>query len=111
MKLLINWLISGLAVFIASRILPGVSIADLKTALVVAAVLGIINVFVKPILTLLTLPITLLTFGLFSVVVNAFIIILVDGFVTGFSVSGFFTAVIFSLVLSLVNSVLYKIAE
>jgi putative membrane protein len=102
-EFLINILISGLAVFIASYILPGVTLDNFLTAIFVGLLLGIINVVIKPILILLTLPITLITLGLFTFIINALMVILVDALITGFSVNNFWTAIVFSLVLSLVN--------
>jgi putative membrane protein len=102
--MLINWFISGVAVFISAYVLPGVHVTDFVTALIVALVLGVINVIVKPILFVLTLPITLLTLGLFTFILNALMIMLADAFVKGFTVDGFIWALLFSLVLSIVNS-------
>ncbi len=106
MRLLISWLISAIAVFITSYILPGVQIDSFGTAFVVALVLGIINAIVKPILFVLTLPITILTLGLFALVLNVLMILLTDNLVSGFSVDGILWAVLFGLVLSIVNSIL-----
>lgn len=106
MNLLIGWLISGLSIFISAKLIPGVHVRDLSTALIVAIVLGVINTFIKPILTLLTLPITIVTLGLFSLIVNALLILLVSRLVDGFQVSGLMAAILFGLVLSVVNSIL-----
>lgn len=111
MGLLITWLVSGLSIFIAAHIIPGVEVADLTSALIVAVVLGIINTFLKPILTILTLPITIVTLGLFSLVLNALLIMLASRIVTGFTVSGLLPAILFSIVLSIVNSILNSIVD
>lgn len=111
MNLLIGWLVSGISIFIAAKVIPGVSIQDLSTALIVAIVLGIINTFLKPILTFLTLPITILTLGLFSLILNALLILLASNLVAGFHVSGLFAALLFGLVLSIVNSILNMIVS
>lgn len=103
MALLINILISGLAVYIASYLLPGVMLDGFGAAIIVGIVLGIVNTVVKPILVLLTLPITIVTLGLFAFVINALMVLLVDALIPGFSVASFWTAIIFSLVLSVVN--------
>lgn len=109
MNMLAGWLIYGLSVFIAAHIIPGVEVKDLSTALIVAIALGIINTFIKPILTILTLPITIITLGLFSLVLNALLILLVSNVVQGFHVSGLLSALLFGLALSIVNSLLNMI--
>ncbi len=106
MGLLIKILINGLAVFITANFLPGVKVDGFISAVIVAIVLAIVNFIVKPILHLLTLPITILTLGLFSFVINALMILLVDNLVSGFYVNGFWSALLFSLILSLVSSLL-----
>lgn len=111
MGILINWFISGLAVFAAAYILPGVHVDSFLTALIVALVLGIVNAIIKPILFVLTLPITLLTFGLFALILNALMILLTDALVVGFSVDGFFWALLFSFLLSLINSFLFHFSD
>ncbi len=111
MQIVINLLINGLAVLISAYLLPGVKVDGYFTAIVVAVVLGIVNTILKPILILFTLPITILTLGLFTFVINALIILLVSSLVPGFSVKGFGWALIFSLVLSLVNSFLHSLTK
>ncbi len=109
MQVIISVLISTLAVIVSAYIIPGVVVESFTTAIVVAIVLGIINMFVKPILVLLTLPITVLTLGIFLLVINAVIIILVTNIVPGFRVNGFIAALLFSLVLSIVSSFLHSL--
>jgi len=109
MGILFNWVASALIVIIASYILPGVHVAGFTTALLVALLLGFFNMLLKPILILLTLPITILTLGLFTVIINAIIVILVTYFVPGFTVDSFWSAVLFSLVASLLNFIAAKI--
>ncbi len=111
MGLILNLLVSGLAVFITAQFLPGVSVDSFIIAILTAIVLGLINMFIKPIINILTLPINLLTLGLFSFVVNALMILLASHFVTGFHVNGFIAALLFSIVLSLVNSVLNSLTK
>lgn len=111
MSLLGNWIVSALAILITSYLLPGVRINDFLTALLVAVVLGIANAFLKPILIFLTLPITILTLGLFTLVINAFLIILTSNLVSGFTVDGFISAFLFSLVLSVINSLLHGLVK
>ncbi len=111
MRLLTLLLINGFAVFIAAYILPGVSVETFVTALVVAVVLGVINTFIKPLLLLLTLPITIITFGLFALVINGLMVLLASAIVPGFHVENFLWALLFSLVISLVSSLLNRIAH
>lgn len=110
MSILINWLISAVAILVAAYILPGVQVSSFTAALVAAVVLGIINAVIKPILLILTLPINLLTLGLFTFVINALVIILTANLVPGFKVAGFWWALLFSIVLSLINSFLHQLS-
>jgi putative membrane protein len=102
---IIRFLLSGLAVMLTGYLLPGVSVEHYGYALLVAIVLSLANLIVKPILIILTIPITIVTFGLFLLVINAVIILLVDTLIpTGFEVAGFWWALAFSLILSIFNS-------
>lgn len=94
---------SAAAIWIAAYLLPGVTIAPLSIV-VLAVVLGIINVFIKPIVSFLTLPLTILTLGLFSLVVNAAFVLLAAYVVPNVMIDGFVTAVLFSIIVSLVNA-------
>ncbi len=109
MKLLFRILITTGLVLLISHFMTSVSVANFTTALIVAVVLGLLNIFIKPILVLLTLPVTILTLGLFLFVINAFIILLCSRLVDGFRVNSFWTALIFSVILSISQSVVYKI--
>ena len=111
MKLLIKWILSAAAVFLTSYILPGVHIDSFLTALLVAFTLGVVNAVIKPILFILTLPVTIITLGLFALVLNVLMILLSDSLVQGFSIDGFWWAVLFGLVLSLISSVLNSFAR
>lgn len=107
MGILIRLLINALAVLITSYILQsGVKVDSFFDAVVVAVVLGIINAFIKPIVTILTLPINLLTLGIFSFIINGLFVLLVSRIVPGFEVTGFVWAILFSIVLSLVSALL-----
>ena len=108
MNIVLRIIISAIVAFALSYILSGVHIQSFVTALILAIVLGLLNLFVKPILIILTLPITIFTFGLFLFVINALIILLAAKFVSGFSVDGFWWALLFSLLLSILTSFLYK---
>lgn len=111
MYFILNWLISGLAILIAAYIIPGIHVEGFFPALVTALVLGLINAFIKPIIIILTLPINILTLGLFTLVINAALILLTSAIVPGFTVDGFFWALLFSVALSLVNFALSKISQ
>jgi putative membrane protein len=102
MKIFIHWLIAALAIGIVASILPGVTVT-LTGALILAVVLGVINTFIRPGISLLTLPITILTLGIFSLIINALFIMLADWLVAGFKVDGFWWAFLFAVLLSLVN--------
>ncbi len=107
----VRFLMSGLAVLLASYLLPGVSVEHYGYALLVAVVLALANVVVKPLLVILTIPLTVFTLGLFLLVINAVIILLVDYLVPGFNVDGFWWALGFSLILSLFNSMFTDLAK
>lgn len=95
----------------AAYILPGVDVDSFVTALVVAVVLGILNALLKPILLILTLPITILTLGLFTFVINLMLVYLTEAVVPGFVIDGLLSAVLFSLVLSLINGFLGQMGK
>ena len=104
MQILISWIVSAMVVFAVAYVLPSVVVENFTSALVVALVLGIINAFLKPVLLILTLPINVLTLGLFTFVVNAILILLVSKIVPGFVVNSFLAAFIFGIVLSIANT-------
>lgn len=101
---IVRFLLSGLAVLLTAYLLPGVDVKHYGYALLVALVLSLVNLIVKPILVILTLPITVVTLGLFMLVINAAMIMLVDYFIPDFYVDGFWWALAFSLILSIFNS-------
>ena len=111
MPFLIKWLLSAVAVVIAAYLLPGVALDGFFAALVTALVLGFANGFIRPFLFILTLPVTVLTLGLFYLVINGMMVLLTAAVVPGFHVAGFWWALLFSLVLSLVNLFLGDIVE
>ena len=106
MNILWRWLIITVAIIIIAYILPGVSISSPLAALAAAAVLGLLNVVLKPIIVILTLPLNILTLGLFTLVINALIIILAAMIVPGLEIVSFWWAVLFGLILSLINSLI-----
>lgn len=103
-------LINGLIVFMLAMILPGVEVANYFSAVWVGLLLGVVNFLVRPLLTILTIPITILTLGLFLIVINGLMVLLVDAMSMGFSVTGLFWAIIFSLLLGFANTLLDKSA-
>jgi putative membrane protein len=111
MNTILRFLLNGLAVFLAAYLLPGVDVDGYGAALIVALVLSIANVIVKPLLILLTIPITIISLGLFLLVINAIIILLVDYLVSGFSVDGFWWALLFSLLMSVFNSMFNDLSK
>jgi putative membrane protein len=100
---ILHWLVLVIAILIAAYLVPGVHVTIIG-AIVLAVVLGLINVFIKPVIGILTLPINILTLGIFSLILNALIIMLLALLVPGFGVSGFWAAFFFSIVLSLINA-------
>ena len=104
MSLVIRLVLSAVGVLIAAYLLPGVNVDGFFAAIVVSVILGILNWTVKPLLILFTLPLTFLTLGLFLLVINALIILLANAIVPGFQVEGFWWALLFSLLLTVLNS-------
>ncbi len=107
MKLILRILITAFIVVALANFLPGTAIKSFGTGIWVAIILGLMNVFVKPILVILTLPVTVFTFGLFLLVINALLILLCSSLVSGFYVDGFWWALLFSLLLSFCQSILF----
>jgi len=111
MNFLVRLLLSALAVIIGAYILPGVQVVSFWSALLVALVLSLLNITIKPLLIIFTIPITLLTLGLFLLVINALIILLADAIIAGFVVDGFWWALAFSLILSIINSLISDLSK
>jgi putative membrane protein len=110
MNFILKLLATTLAVIVTTYLLPGVHVASFLIALLVAVVLSFFNAFLKPLLVILTLPITIMTLGLFLLIINALIIILTAALVPGFDVDGFLWALAFSIILSLVSMLMEWIA-
>lgn len=106
MKLILRWALSAGAFWVVAHYLPGISLAGWKVALILSFLWGLIGFTVKPVLLLLTLPINLLTFGLFTLVINGFLLWLLGGVVKGFEIDTFVHAIIGALALSLVIGVI-----
>ena len=103
MKLLLVWLVNALALMAVAYLLPGIAVASFLTALVAALVLGLVNAVIRPVLILLTLPVTLLTLGLFIFVINGLLFWLVGSFISGFTVAGFWPGVFGAIAYSIVS--------
>jgi putative membrane protein len=111
MKLLITWLISTAAVLISAWLISGASVSGFWSGLLVALILGVVNAVIRPFLLLLTLPINVLTLGLFTLVINALMVLLVAAILPGFVVSSFWIALIFSIILSIVVWILEALLD
>lgn len=111
MRMLIHLFVTAGALLVAAYIVPGIKVESFTVAIIAALVLGLLNIFVRPLLVLLTLPATILTLGLFIFVINALMFWLVTVFVDGISVSGFFPALVGSLIISLISAITTKLIE
>jgi len=111
MGILIKLLINTLAVFAAAKILPGVHVKNFTTAILVAVVLAVLNALLKPVLIFFTIPVTILTLGLFLLVINAVIVLICARLLSpGFAIDGFWYAMLFSIVISIISYILERIA-
>lgn len=111
MRILVSWVLNALAIVLVAYIVPGISVESFWVALLVALLLGLLNVFLKPLLVILTLPITILTLGLFVLVINALLLLLVSALIDGFSVDGFWVAVLGGIVLAVLHSIFSTLLE
>lgn len=111
MYILLSLILSTIAVFVTANILPGVKIDGWTTALIVAIVMGVVNAFIRPLLLILTLPINILTLGLFTFVIIALLVMLVSAIVPGFHVAGFWWAMAFGLVLAIISGFLNSLID
>lgn len=106
MGIIVSWIVYAIAIYLTAYLLPGIKIVDFPTALLASVGLGLINAIIRPIILLLTLPLNILTLGLLTFVINALMVMLAAELVPGFAVESFWWAVLFSLVLSVVNALL-----
>lgn len=109
MNLVIRILVTAGLVMLIAHLLPGVNIDSIIQSVYVAIILGLLNVFIKPIIILFTLPVTILTLGLFLLVINALLVLLCSNIVGGFHVESFWTAMFFSIILSISQSLVFKL--
>ncbi len=103
MKLLVVWLINAVSLLVVAYLVPGIALASFWAALVAALILGLVNTVIRPLLVLLTLPVTILTLGLFIFVINGLLFWFVAAFIEGFAVAGFWTAVLGAIAYSIVS--------
>lgn len=111
MNLLIRWILFSLAIVFVAWIIPGISVSSFWAALLVSIIIGLINTFIKPVLMFVTLPINFLTLGLFTLVVNALLLMLAGWASPGFSVDGFWSALFGSIILSLLSVPISNIGD
>lgn len=104
MKFIAHLILTALALLLVAEIVPGIEVSNIYIALLAALVLGFLNAFVKPVLVLFTLPITILTLGLFMFVINALLFIFAAAFIDGFTVTGFFPALLGSVIVSVLSA-------
>ena len=111
MRTIIKLIVNGIAVYVSASLITGVDIADFMTAIIAALVFALVNTFIKPIIMLLTFPITLVTLGLFKLVINACLVLLVAYLVQGFVIAGFLQALLFALLYSIISTLISVIAK
>ena len=106
----VSWLLAALALWIVAYIIPGIKVRDFRAALIAALVIALVDIIIGPILRFITFPLTLITLGLFRLVVNAILLKLAAMFTPGFAVDGFLSALIGSLVLTILSTILQSLA-
>ncbi len=111
MILILRWILFALAVMLAAWIIPGISVENFPAALLLAFIMGLINAFIKPLLMLITLPINVLTLGIFGLIINALLFMLAGYFAPGVSISGFLPALLGSLLLTFLGAAIFKIPD
>lgn len=109
MQTVIRWFVNALSLYIVANVIPGIAVRDFGAALVAAVVIGLVNALIKPVLVVLTLPITILTLGLFTFVINALLLKLAGSVTPGFTVASFGSAFVGSIVLSIVSTILTRL--
>ena len=110
-SLLVRWILNAVALYIVAKILPGIHLLDFGSALIAVIVIGLVNALIKPLLFLLTLPVTIVTFGLFALVLNALMLMLASALTPGFKIDGFGTALLGSILLSIVTTILHSLVQ
>lgn len=111
MILLLRWILYTLAVMLVGWIVPGIDVANIQSAMLICVIMALINIFIRPLVTVITLPINLLTLGLFGIIINALLFILAGHFAPGVHIDGFLSALLGSLVLSFLGLIIDSITE
>ena len=111
MMMIAQWILNALALYIVAHIVSGISLGSFGSAMIAIVIMSIVNMLVKPILFLLTLPITIVTFGLFTLILNAIMLMLVSKFTPGFHVDGLWPALIGSLLYSIIATILHTLVR
>lgn len=106
-----RWIVNGLALYVVASVVPGIHLGGFGAALLAVIIISLVNVLVKPLLFLLTLPITVLTLGLFTVILNASMFMLVGNLTPGFEIDGFLPALVGSILLSIVSTLLHSLVR
>ncbi len=109
--MILRWVLFALAILLTGWLIPGISVENFQSALLVAFIMGLINIFIKPLLLIITLPVNILTLGLFTFVLNALLFMLAGFFAPGVSISGFLPAFLGSLMLAFLGSAIFQIPE
>jgi len=107
-RLLIRWVLFALALLFTAWVVPGISFVNFQTAMLAALIMGLVNIFIRPILLILSLPLNLLTLGLLTFIINALMLLLIAKLVAGFVITGFFAALLGSIVLSIISIFINK---
>ena len=108
---MVRWLVNAIGLLVTAAVIPGIQVKNVFTALLAAAVIGVVNAFVRPVFLILTLPLNLLTLGLFTFVLNGLMLLLAAVFVPGFTVSGFLAAIVGAFLLSIVSSIITRVVR
>lgn len=111
LKLIMRWVVSALALYLVAMILPGIHLTNFASALVAVLIIGLVNALIKPVLFLLTLPVTIITFGLFSFILNALMLMFASAITPGFKIDGFITALLGSVLFSVMTTILHALIQ
>ncbi len=110
-RVVMRWVMNAIALYIVAKILPGIHLTDFASALIAVLIIGLVNALIKPLLFLLTLPVTILTLGLFSLVLNALMFMLASAIAPGFKIDGFGTALLGSILFSVITTILHSLVQ
>lgn len=110
-RVVIRWVMNAVALYIVAKILPGVHMSNFNSALIAVLIIGLVNALIKPLIFLLTLPVTILTLGLFSFIINALMFMLASAIAPGFKIDGFGTALLASILYSVITAILHSLVK